>query len=193
MLIALEDTFDHRKEETLRKRSVMLTSVGVGVLMLTLAAPAAAVDTPVTFEVTAGTLTITVPVGPVDLGSTTPGRHNTTSLGEVAVSDTRGDVTSNWTASAYASNFTDGALEIPPGAISYWSGAATATTGGPTFTPDSPIRRPGPPDCVRHPYHGLLPRRGHRRKHGDLEPTWCSGSPSRLRWATTPDGGHSVA
>ncbi|MEV4182862.1 hypothetical protein AB0J28_15655 [Streptosporangium canum] len=122
----------------MRKRSMMLTSAGAGALMFLFAVPAVAAptdETIVTFSVTAGSLDITAPPGPVDLGSAPPGGTLTGQLGVVSVSDTRGGATSDWTASAYGTNFTAGALEIPPTTISYWSGPATANTGGGTFTP----------------------------------------------------------
>ncbi|ACZ89598.1 hypothetical protein [Streptosporangium roseum] len=122
----------------MRKRSMTLTSAGAGVLMFLLAAPAVAAptdDTPITFEVSAGSLDVSAPAGPVDLGNAPPGGEITGQLGPVSVSDTRGGATSDWTASVYATDFTVAALTIPFSALEYWSGAGTAPSGGGTFTP----------------------------------------------------------
>lgn len=113
----------------------------MGASLFILAAPAVAApsgETIVTFDVTAGSLGITVPAGPVDLGSAPPGDTLTGELGEVSVSDTRGGEDSVWVARAYGSIFTSGALEIPPTAISYWSGEAITSAGGGTFTAGQP-------------------------------------------------------
>jgi hypothetical protein len=141
-----ENPFDLSEGKTLRKRSIMLTSVGAGVLALIVAAPAVAAptdSTPITFAVTAGSLDIDAPTGPVALGSAPPGGSTTsTPLGVVAVSDTRGGATSAWIAEAYATDFTlTDAPTIPSTAMAYWSGPALtdpAPTGGGTFIPGQP-------------------------------------------------------
>ncbi|MFJ2033389.1 hypothetical protein [Streptosporangium sp. NPDC087985] len=122
----------------MRKRSAVLISVSASLLAIITAAPALAApsaDTTVTFGVTAGTLDITAPAGPVALGSASPGGTMSGQLGAVSVSDTRGGDTSNWTASVFGTAFTVGALTLPVDVAAYWSGPATATTGGDTFTP----------------------------------------------------------
>ncbi|MBB2910802.1 hypothetical protein FHS43_002065 [Streptosporangium becharense] len=99
-------------------------------------------STTVTFVVAAaGTLTITVPDGPVNLGTDNPGDQISGQLGAVTVTDQRAALTATWTASVSAASggFTTGggtaAEVIPTSAISYWSGPATATTGTGTFVP----------------------------------------------------------
>ncbi|WP_250563636.1 hypothetical protein [Sphaerisporangium fuscum] len=92
----------------------------------------------VTFAVTApDSLTISVPNGPVNIGSNTPGNQITGQLGTVTVSDQRAALTATWTATVSATGFTTGsgtaAETIPATGIAYWSGPATATTG--TFVP----------------------------------------------------------
>ncbi|WP_326824338.1 hypothetical protein [Streptosporangium sp. NBC_01756] len=121
----------------MRKRSVAFISVGASLLALTVSAPALAApsaDTIVTFEVTEGSLDITAPAGPVDLGSASPGGTITSQLGTVSVSDTRGGATSPWVASVFATDFTVAALTVPFAAVEYWSGDLTASSGGGTFT-----------------------------------------------------------
>ncbi|ACZ86214.1 hypothetical protein Sros_3275 [Streptosporangium roseum DSM 43021] len=98
--------------------------------------------TTVTFTVTApGGLTITVPDGPVNLGSGAPGTQIGGQLGPVTVSDQRAALTATWTATVIAATggFTTGGgttpETIPTDDALYWSGPATATTGTGTFVP----------------------------------------------------------
>jgi hypothetical protein len=105
------------------------------------AAPAYAAptgDTTVTFGITSGSLDITVPTT-ADLGAGAPGTSVTGQLGPVTVVDGRALLTAGWTGSVTTSAFTTGgaspAETVPAGAVSYWSGQATATTGNGTFTP----------------------------------------------------------
>lgn len=63
----------------------------------------------------------------------------------MTVTDQRASATAAWTVTATSTDFTTGAgtpaLTIPTSAVGYWSGPATATSGGngggatPTFTP----------------------------------------------------------
>ncbi|WP_030918814.1 hypothetical protein [Streptosporangium amethystogenes] len=122
----------------MRKRFAALTSAGAGALLFILAAPAVAVpsaDTIVTFSVTPGSLDITATAGPINIGSAAPAGSVTGQIGPVSVSDTRGGVTSAWTASVFATDFTVDDLTVPFAAVQYWSGPATATSGGGTFAP----------------------------------------------------------
>lgn len=99
-------------------------------------------STTVTFIVTAqGGLTITVPNGPVSLGSGTPGNQISGQLGSITVSDQRAALTATWIATVIAASggFTTGggtaAETIPTDDALYWSGSATATAGTGTFVP----------------------------------------------------------
>ncbi|KAB8183749.1 hypothetical protein [Microbispora catharanthi] len=134
------------------KRSVAAPSAGaaglalVAALTMTPAAqPALAGTCPasttcpttVTFTVNAPDgLTISVPDGPVNIGSGAPGGQISGLLGPVTVSDQRAALTATWvaTVSAAAGGFTTGggtpAETVPNTAVLYWSGPATATTGG---------------------------------------------------------------
>ncbi|WP_310741512.1 hypothetical protein [Microbispora sp. H10670] len=138
------------------KRSVAAPSAGVAVLALTAAlsvastaSPAAAATCPasttcpttVTFTVTAPDgLTITVPDGPVNIGSGVPGGQISGLLGPVTVSDQRAALNATWvaTVSAAVGGFTTGggttAETVPNSAVLYWSGMAV-TTGTGTFVP----------------------------------------------------------
>ncbi|MEV0151940.1 MULTISPECIES: hypothetical protein [unclassified Nonomuraea] len=93
--------------------------------------------TTVTFTVTsADGLTITVPTPTVNIGSGTPGTQISGSLGTVTVSDQRAALNATWVASVIAGSggFTTGGgttpETIPTSAVLYWSGPATAATGG---------------------------------------------------------------
>ncbi|MEU8379249.1 hypothetical protein [Streptosporangium sp. NPDC048865] len=125
-------------------------AAGMAVAMVMVALPARADTCPpsttcpttVTFTVTAvAGLEITVPNGPVALGSGTPGNQISRQLGAITVSDQRAALAATWVASVIAApaGFTTGggtaAETIPAGAALYWSGPATATTGTGTFVP----------------------------------------------------------
>ncbi|MEV8100387.1 hypothetical protein [Kitasatospora sp. NPDC085879] len=101
-------------------------------------ASAAPGDTAVTFSVSGGALSITVP-GSAGLGSVLPGNSVSGQLGNVTVTDSRALLTASWTASVVSTSFTTGAgtapETIPASAVSYWSGTATSTSGQGTFTP----------------------------------------------------------
>src|SRR4051812_19281972 len=107
--------------------------LGVGV-----ASPANAGDTTTTFVVSGGALTVSVPASAA-LGSVAPGASLSAQLGSVSVTDLRALLTAAWTASVSSTAFTTGggttAETVPLSAVSYWSGAATATSGVGTFTP----------------------------------------------------------
>jgi len=97
------------------------------------AGPGASEGTPVTFEVTTtGALGITVPDGPVDLGS---GAVGTTigiagNLGPVTVTDNRGLDPATWTATVYSTDFTNSVSNadvIPAGDATYLTGNVVTT------------------------------------------------------------------
>ncbi|NUW31771.1 hypothetical protein HTZ77_10070 [Nonomuraea sp. SMC257] len=100
-------------------------------------------DTTVVFSVsTAQGLAISVPDGPVGIGTGAAGDQISGSLGSVTVSDERAALVATWVATVSGTSFTtgggSGAETIPAGAISYWSGPATSTTGTGTFVPGQP-------------------------------------------------------
>jgi hypothetical protein len=96
-------------------------------------------STTTTFIVSGGALSITVPAGPVALGTAAPGGTITSQLGGVQVTDLRALLIASWGATVTSTSFTTGggtpAETVPNTAVSYWSGLATATTGTATFTP----------------------------------------------------------
>jgi hypothetical protein len=95
------------------------------------AASADTQDTTVTFTLTTGALSISAPAT-ASLGSTTVTAPAISGqLGTVAVTDTRGQLVSNWSVSASSTAFTatskDGTATIPATSVSYLPGAVTGT------------------------------------------------------------------
>lgn len=99
-----------------------------------------AADTTTTFTLSAaGGLSISVPASK-NLGSAATNAGTLSAqLGTVTVTDDRGLLAGTWTASVSSTDFTTGLASanetIAKANISYWSGAATATTGTLTATP----------------------------------------------------------
>ncbi|MFG3436546.1 hypothetical protein ACGF0J_04790 [Nonomuraea sp. NPDC047897] len=103
-------------------------------------APSTTCPTTVTFTVSAGDgLEITVPDGPVSVGTGAPGTQVSGQIGTVTVSDERAALSATWITSVTATDFTTGggtpSETVPNTAVRYWSGPATATTGVGTFVP----------------------------------------------------------
>ena len=116
--------------------AAIVAGIGLGLFP----AVAHAGTTTTTFTLTGGTLSISVPGSPVNLGSAATGAGTITGqLGNVTVTDNRGVLLGSWTAQVSASNFTTGGgtanETVGVGNVSYWSGAATSTSGTGTFTP----------------------------------------------------------
>jgi len=138
----------------MRKRIAAVSGMGMGAVFLTVACPLqASADqsgtTPVTLAVTSGTIDITVPNGPVSLGtvaSSSSAQTVTQQLGDVTVTDNRGGTT-GWVVTANGVDFT-GPQTISvsvPGSSSYNTPAATVTgTATVTASNLSPIYPPGP-------------------------------------------------
>ncbi|MEV4825764.1 hypothetical protein [Micromonospora sp. NPDC049274] len=126
------------------RRKLLAGAVGIAAA-LALAGPAVADttgDTIVTLTVdAAGGLSITVPAT-ANIGHGVEGSSISGQLGPVTVLDQRGSLTPNWTATVVSTDFTTGGgtsgETIPSINVLYWSGPATATAGGGTFTPGQP-------------------------------------------------------
>jgi len=116
--------------------------IAAGIVALTtiaLAVPARAADTTTTFDVTAGSLSISAAAS-ADLGSGSTGAGAITSqLGTVSVTDARGALLGAWTASVSSTDFTTGTATadetIAKADLDYWSGASTSSSGTGVFTP----------------------------------------------------------
>jgi hypothetical protein len=110
--------------------------------LVAVASPAWAADTlgdvEGTVSVTGGAIFIAAPAS-ADFGAGTPGVDVTAALGTVTVTDLRGLPSASWVATVTSTGLTTGGAgpfeTIPPGAIDYWSGPATATEGVGTFGP----------------------------------------------------------
>jgi hypothetical protein len=113
--------------------SMVVAAASAATTLVPLGEPAAA-------QLPAGSLSISVPAS-VTLSTGTP--INATSLsatmGNVTVTDSRASVLNGWTATVASSDFTTGQgsvhEKIPRSSLSYWSGAATATSGSGVFVP----------------------------------------------------------
>jgi hypothetical protein len=123
-----------REEATIVRKILLLTPIVASAALLLLAAgPAFAATntgTGTTFELIGGSLAISAPAGPVDLGSGAASAAAQTisgSLGLVTVTDNRGNVL-GWTATALSTAFTaGGTLTVPASAITYASTTPTHT------------------------------------------------------------------
>lgn len=115
-------------------RRLAIVTVLVGLAAGLTALPAEAADSTTTFELTtAGGLSISAP-GSKSLGSAATNAGTlSTQLGTVTVTDERGVLSGTWTASVSGTDFTTGTATadetIAKAGISYWSGAATASSG----------------------------------------------------------------
>jgi hypothetical protein len=94
----------------MRKQLILIPAVAI-LATIGIAGPASAAtdgDTPITFEVTGGALSITVPGGPVSLGTVATSAGSqvvSANLGIVTVTDDRGG-TDGWIVTAVADDFT---------------------------------------------------------------------------------------
>jgi hypothetical protein len=116
----------------MRKRIALALTVASAGSLVVFAAPAGAAQG-VTFQLTAGSLTVSDPADK-SLGSGATGTASITSqLGTVTGTDNRGSLLGTWTATVSSTDFTTGGATadetIAKGQVDYWSGAATASTG----------------------------------------------------------------
>ncbi|MET8609304.1 MULTISPECIES: hypothetical protein [Streptomyces] len=113
-------------------------SVAAAAAALVLVQPglAAAADDPsttITYTVTSGALTLSVPAS-ANLGSGAPGTQISALLGPVTVTDDRALVSASWTVTAAETDFTNGSATVPATDATYAPGSVT-TTGTITVTP----------------------------------------------------------
>jgi hypothetical protein len=113
----------------MRKLTLITPVIASAVLVLFAAAPASAQDTETTFEVTGGSLAISVP-GTASLGQAAASPLGLTvegQLGAVTVTDGRGGV-SGWTTTVASTAFTSGGSgDVPATAVTYTPPPATVT------------------------------------------------------------------
>ena len=122
----------------MRKQIAALVIAGTAVTGLAVAPSASAQVTNTSFELTGGSLSVSVPASAtLSSAATAVGTTSLTgSLGEVDITDARGALVANWTASVDGSDFTTGTGEveaaelIPDDNVSYWSGVASSTGAG---------------------------------------------------------------
>jgi hypothetical protein len=119
---------------TLRAGLTALVGATLVLVALPGIASATTMGTTTTFTLTGGSISITVPSTTVNLGSVSVAAGSITAqLGTVTVNDGRGLLNGSWTSMVSSSQLTTGgqtaAETINATSVSYWSGAATATSG----------------------------------------------------------------
>jgi hypothetical protein len=92
-------------------------------------------STTLTFTVTSGALSMSVPVS-ASLGSGAPGTVISAPIGSCTVTDARALASASWTVTAAQTDFANGANTIPATDATYAPGTVT-TTGTITVTPSS--------------------------------------------------------
>ncbi|MFJ7906798.1 hypothetical protein [Kitasatospora sp. NPDC096204] len=117
----------------LRIPSVAAASVALVLVQPGLAGAASDPSTTVTFVVTSGALSMSVPVS-ADLGSGAPGTQVGAPIGAVTVTDDRALLSASWSVAASSTDFTNGSSTIAATRATYTVGAVT-TTGTITATP----------------------------------------------------------
>ncbi|MEU7745779.1 hypothetical protein [Nonomuraea sp. NPDC049158] len=154
-------------------------------------------STTVTFTVNEGEgLEISVPDGPVSLGSGQPGSQVSGQLHVVTVMDQRAALNATWTANVYGTPLTTGggtsAETVPLSALSYWSGPATATTGAGTFVPGQPTA--GDAEVLNEVYTAFSKINGAGDNSASWNPTIVIDVPAQAVAGTyTGTISHSVA
>jgi hypothetical protein len=124
----------------MKLRTKLLTTAAAGLSLTALAAgPAMAGDTTTSFAITGGALSVSAPTSANLSSAATTASSLTAQLGSVQVSDQRGALGGSWTTSVTSSDFTTGGATadetIAKSRVSYWSGAATASSGVATALP----------------------------------------------------------
>ncbi|MBN6051774.1 hypothetical protein JYK22_07490 [Nonomuraea sp. RK-328] len=135
--------------------ALVLTGVPAAPVLAETCPASTTCDTTVQFGVVASQgLAISVPGGPVGIGTGAAGDQISGHLGSVTVSDERAALVGTWVATVSGTDFTtgggSGAETIPDGAIGYWSGPATSTAGAGTFVPGQPNAASA--EYLSHPY-----------------------------------------
>jgi hypothetical protein len=117
-------------------RKIIVASLATGLIGLgVFAAPMAAFadGTPTTFDLNAGSLSISFPSGATLEAATVGASSVSGQLGAVSVTDYRGDLSDSWTATVTSSAFTGGTegndLTVPDTAVAYSPGSPIAGSG----------------------------------------------------------------
>ncbi|MFG2887752.1 hypothetical protein ACGFYV_36705 [Streptomyces sp. NPDC048297] len=118
----------------MRARSLSFAAVAAALVLVRPGLAVAADDpsTTVTYTVTSGALTMSVPVSS-NLGSGAPGTAISGAIGAVSVVDDRALASASWTVTAAETDFTSGTSTIPATSADYAPGSIT-TTGTITAT-----------------------------------------------------------
>lgn len=118
----------------MRTRSLSVAAAAAALVLVQPSLVIAADDpsTTVTFTVTSGALTLSVPAS-ANLGSGAPGTQISAPIGPVTVTDNRALASASWTVTAAETDFLNGASTIPATDATYSAGVVT-TTGTITVT-----------------------------------------------------------
>ncbi|MFI1095929.1 hypothetical protein [Streptomyces sp. NPDC020917] len=121
----------------MRARSLSVAAAAAALVLVQPGLAVAADDpsTTVTYTVTSGALTLSVPASD-DLGSGAPGTAISGAIGPVTVTDDRALASASWSVTAAETDFTNGASTIPATSAGYDPGTIT-TTGTITATTTS--------------------------------------------------------
>ncbi|MFF5527501.1 hypothetical protein ACFY8K_20840 [Streptomyces misionensis] len=111
----------------------MAAAAALALVQPGLAAAADDPSTTITYTVTSGALTLSVPAS-ANLGSGAPGTQISAPIGPVTVTDDRALISASWTVTAAETDFTNGSATIPATDATYAAGSVT-TTGTITVTP----------------------------------------------------------
>lgn len=121
----------------MRARSLSVAAAAAALVLVQPGLAVAADDpaTTVTYTVTTGALSMSVPAS-ATLGSGAPGTTISAPIGPVTVTDDRALLSASWTVTASETDFTSGPSTIPATSATYSPGTIT-TTGTITATPTS--------------------------------------------------------
>ncbi|SEK98912.1 hypothetical protein [Nonomuraea pusilla] len=120
--------------------STLVAGVGGAPAQAAVCASGAACNTTTTFDITAGTLQITVPDTVALANDAAPDGYAWGQLGAITVTDARASATPSWTATVTSGDFitaggNDPGETVDATNVYYCSGPASTTTGDGTFTP----------------------------------------------------------
>ncbi|MEU1415010.1 hypothetical protein [Streptomyces sp. NPDC005731] len=112
----------------MRARSLSVAAAAAALVLVQpgLATAAADPSTTVTYAVTSGALTLSVPVS-ANLGAGAPGTRISAPIGPMTVTDDRALLSASWTVTAAETDFTTGGSSIPATDAAYDPGSITTT------------------------------------------------------------------
>lgn len=124
----------------MRTRKLVILAAGAVAALAVSSLPAVAADSTTTFSLTGSTLTISVPAPTADIATGATGSTSISGqLGDVTVTDARGNLIADWKVEVSATDFTTGTATGPETVlnddIGYSAGAAVSTSGVGVYAP----------------------------------------------------------